>query len=97
VSQPIRVLIVEDSPDDAELAMRKLRRDGYDPPEALGAALESAVALEAGADRYIPKYHIHRLAPAALDLLISDAWQRCADSGAARWRIAPGWRGPGRQ
>lgn len=29
--QPIRVLIVEDNPDDAELALRELRRTGFDP------------------------------------------------------------------
>ncbi|HVE15750.1 MAG TPA: response regulator, partial [Chthoniobacterales bacterium] len=28
---PLRVLLVEDSPDDAELALRELRRAGFDP------------------------------------------------------------------
>src|SRR5215472_3138845 len=31
VSQPIRVLIIEDSPDDAELIVLELKRGGYDP------------------------------------------------------------------
>ena len=47
--QPIRVLLVEDSPDDAELTVRALRRGGLDPtyervdtPEAMRAALSAA-------------------------------------------------------
>jgi two-component system, sensor histidine kinase and response regulator len=47
VSRPRRVLLVEDSPDDAELTVRALRRGGYDltyervdTPEAMRAALE---------------------------------------------------------
>jgi len=45
---PLRVLMVEDSEDDALLVLRTLRRDGYDPlfervdtPEAMSAALNS--------------------------------------------------------
>jgi diguanylate cyclase (GGDEF)-like protein len=44
---PIRVLIVEDSEDDAQLLVRELRRGGYDPthervdtPQAMNAALD---------------------------------------------------------
>ena len=31
MSQPLRVLIVEDNPNDAELLVRELRRAGFDP------------------------------------------------------------------
>ena len=31
VSQPLRVLIVEDNPNDAELMLRELRRGGFNP------------------------------------------------------------------
>src|SRR5437588_10733348 len=31
VSQPLRVLIVEDNPNDAELVLRELRRAGFNP------------------------------------------------------------------
>ena len=31
ISQPLRVLIVEDNPNDAELVLRELRRAGFDP------------------------------------------------------------------
>src|SRR5205807_1877565 len=31
MAQPLRVLIIEDSPDDAELMLLELRRGGFDP------------------------------------------------------------------
>ena len=31
VNKPVKVLIVEDSEDDAKLALRALQRDGFDP------------------------------------------------------------------
>ncbi len=47
MSKPLRILIVEDSEDDALLLLRELRRGGYEPvservdaPEAMRAALE---------------------------------------------------------
>ena len=46
MSEPIRVLIVEDSEDDAFLLLREIRRGGYDPyflrvdtPESMKSAL----------------------------------------------------------
>lgn len=48
MGQPLRVLIIEDSEDDAELLLRKLRQGGYEPlhvrvetAEDMGAALGS--------------------------------------------------------
>ena len=44
--RPLRVLLVEDNPDDAELVLRQLRRGGYEPEWELvqtGAALEDAL------------------------------------------------------
>ncbi len=47
MSRPLRVLIVEDSEDDALLLLRELRRSGYDPsfervdtPPAMNSALD---------------------------------------------------------
>ena len=47
MSTPLRVMIVEDSSDDAELLLRELRRTGYEPtsqrvatPETMQAALQ---------------------------------------------------------
>lgn len=47
MGKPLRVLVVEDSPDDTELLVRELRKGGYDPEfqrvetaEAMRAALE---------------------------------------------------------
>jgi response regulator RpfG family c-di-GMP phosphodiesterase len=49
MSTPLRVLVVEDSPDDAALLLRELQRAGYDPtservdsPQALREALRRA-------------------------------------------------------
>src|SRR5947209_7232759 len=46
MARPLRVLLVEDSPDDAELTLLELRRGGFDPSsqrvqtaEAMRAAL----------------------------------------------------------
>ena len=46
MNKPLRVLVVEDSPDDAAFILRELKRGGYDPVSArvetlaeLGAAL----------------------------------------------------------
>lgn len=51
MAETLRVLIVEDSAGDAELLVRTLRRDGYDPTaervETAGA-LEAALATQRG-------------------------------------------------
>ena len=70
--QSIRVLIIEDSPDDAELTVRALRRGGFDPtyervdtPEAMRAAL-----AHGGWDLVIADYSMPRFSGlAALEML----------------------------
>src|SRR5437879_6336533 len=49
MGQPLRILFVEDSPEDAELLLRDLRRGGYEPhhecvacAEAMRTALQKA-------------------------------------------------------
>jgi two-component system cell cycle sensor histidine kinase/response regulator CckA len=71
MGEPLRVLVVEDSADDAEMMMRELRRGGYDPlfervetPEAF----ESALA-KPGWDAVISDFSLPRFsAPAALEI-----------------------------
>ena len=72
MSRPLRVLIVEDSKDDALLLLRQLRRGGYDPsfervdtPAAMRAALDQQTWDIVIADYAMP----HFSAPAALELL----------------------------
>ncbi|GEM_PF-957980 len=69
---PLRLLLVEDSPDDAELVIRKLSRDGYEPSAARVETEEEFVcALEENkwdiviADYVLPKFS----GPAALEIL----------------------------
>jgi diguanylate cyclase (GGDEF)-like protein/PAS domain S-box-containing protein len=69
---PIRVLIVEDSPEDAELLLAELRHGGYAPTyervqtaEAMAAALSSLKWDIVISDYSMPKFS----APAALELL----------------------------
>ena len=64
MSQPRRVLIVEDSPDDAELSIRALRRAGIDltfqrvdTPEAMRAALDQAGCDLVIADYSMPQFN----------------------------------------
>jgi PAS domain S-box-containing protein len=72
MAEPLRVLIVEDSEDDALLMVRELRRGGYAPVfERVDSAEAMAAALERGpwdvvlADYALPRFS----APAALRLL----------------------------
>ena len=69
---PLRVLIVEDSPDDALLLLHELRRGGYEPlhervdtPEAMNEALSRGPWDVVLSDYYMPRFQ----APDALALL----------------------------
>jgi len=60
--QPLRVLIVEDSEDDAQLLIRMLGKDGFD---SVHERVETAVAcMRSGAQDYIMKGNLSRLVPA---------------------------------
>ncbi len=72
MTTPLRVLIVEDAPDDAVLLVRELRRGGYtlthhrvETPEAMTEALETQTWDIIIADYSLPRFS----APAALQLL----------------------------
>ena len=72
MSQPLRLLMVEDSDDDATLLLRELRRAGYavtwervDTPAAMRAALERQTWDVVTSDHAMPGFS----APAALALL----------------------------
>src|SRR5438309_8639976 len=49
MGKPLRVLMVEDSEDDALLVLRELRAAGYDPAHE---RVDTAAALEASLDRH---------------------------------------------
>jgi PAS domain S-box-containing protein len=72
MGKPLRVLIVEDSEDDAQLVLRELGRGGYDlvsecvdVPEAMDAALKTGTWDVVISDYTMPRFS----APAALKLL----------------------------
>jgi two-component system cell cycle sensor histidine kinase/response regulator CckA len=72
MGKPLRVLVVEDSEDDALLVMRELRRNGYDPTfdrvetsEAMKAVLTRQTWDVVISDYRMPRFS----APAALALL----------------------------
>jgi PAS domain S-box-containing protein len=72
MNTPLRVLIVEDSEDDAELLVYELERGGYDPiyervdtPAAMNTALDNQLWDIVIADYTLPCFS----APAALNLL----------------------------
>jgi PAS domain S-box-containing protein len=74
---PLRVLVVEDSEDNAALLVRELRRGGYDPrfervdtPEGMERALREAGGRGGAFEVVISGYRMPRLgAPEALTLL----------------------------
>ena len=64
MSQPRRILIVEDSPDDAELSVRALRRGGcdltyqrVDTPDAMRSALQGSTWDLVIADYSMPHFN----------------------------------------
>jgi signal transduction histidine kinase len=72
MGEPLRVLIIEDSEDDAVLLVRELRREGYDPTvERVETAEAMADALATRAwDLVLADYHLPRFnAPAAMAIL----------------------------
>ena len=72
MGDPIRVLLVEDSADDAELVLRQLQGAGYDPvSERVQTAEEMTAALKGESwDVVVSDYSLPRFdAPAALALL----------------------------
>ncbi|MDP8973494.1 MAG: PAS domain S-box protein [Actinomycetota bacterium] len=76
--QPLRVLLVEDSADDALLLLRELKRGGYevfhervDTAECMRAALEGQDWDVVVSDHAMPTFS----APAALELLRENGWR----------------------
>ncbi len=72
MSEPLRILVVEDSQDDTLLLLHQLRRGGYEPtfervdtPEAMSAALDRQNWDLVVADFSMPRFN----ALAALELL----------------------------
>jgi signal transduction histidine kinase len=72
MSTPLRVLLVEDSEDDAALVLRELKRNGYEPawqrvetPEALASALDGGAWDLVISDHSMPYFS----GPAALALV----------------------------
>jgi PAS domain S-box-containing protein len=78
MTEALRVLLVEDSAEDAELLMRELRRGGYEPTarrvdteEELLAAMEAESWDVAIIDWTLPVFSAHR----AIAMLRSDAFE----------------------
>jgi signal transduction histidine kinase len=64
VSKPLRVLVIEDSEDDALLLLRELRRGGYEPTaERVETAREMDAALEQKWDLIISDYSLPQFDP----------------------------------
>ena len=70
---PVRVLILEDRPEDAELMLHELRRDGFEPVwERLQTEVELLTALQSPPEVILADYHMPELeAPRALELVRS--------------------------
>jgi len=71
MSQPLRVLILEDRPDDAELIARHLRDAGLNTVwERVDSEADFAAKLHPGLDLIIADYHLPEFgAPRALEML----------------------------
>jgi diguanylate cyclase (GGDEF)-like protein/PAS domain S-box-containing protein len=71
MSQPLRVLILEDRPDDAELIAKHLRDAGLNAVwERVDSEADFAAKLHAGLDLIIADYHLPQFgAPRALEVL----------------------------
>jgi len=71
MSQPLRVLILEDRPDDAELVAKHLRDAGLNAVwERVDSEADFAAKLHAGLDLIIADYHLPQFgAPRALEML----------------------------
>ena len=72
MAKPLRVLIVEDSEDDALLVMRELERGGYAVISERVETAETMTAARTGRDwdLIIADYHLpHFSAPEALELI----------------------------
>jgi PAS domain S-box-containing protein len=69
--QPLRVLIAEDNPADAELVLRELRKAGFEPKwERVDSEKEYLVRLDAGIDVILSDYDMPQFGgPRALELL----------------------------
>jgi PAS domain S-box-containing protein len=73
-STPLRVLIIEDSPDDTELMLHELRRGGFDPIiERVEDRASMNAALSRSWDVVLADYNLPRFGAAdALELLHAD-------------------------
>ena len=69
--QPLKILIVEDSPADAELVLRQLRRDGFEPDwTRVETEVDFAASLELGFDMILSDYEMPQFSGLrALELL----------------------------
>ncbi len=71
MGQPLRLLIVEDNPADAELVLRELRRGGFDPEwQRVDNEPDYLAALDAGPEIILSDYQMPQFeGPRALELL----------------------------
>lgn len=95
MSMPLRVLMVEDSEDDATVLLDVLRRGGYDPvservdsAQALRAALEARPWDIVLSDYVTPHFSV----PEALAVLKQTGLDLPSSSCPAGWARRPPWR-----